>query len=267
MRMRLFDVVDYLQEGYYLAMKDKKENIYGGRVCTVRYISDKLEKKGYYEIILLTGDRYYSYTTVNEYEVIALRDTEDNDLFTDLYEKHYCLDGDIVDKIKEIITSWDDYDGTGKTDMIILLRHYLGISKNVIKLITFLHNLYRGQDQFEEKTQDETEFMIETIKNVTQESDESVRFSLNNIFARIAQVRSDEIKNDKDLEDMEKVLDIVGISMRGDDGQYKEAKQIIAEIAVRWKYFKNSAKKIIAITMAGSCDFNKFIVLMDNWNK
>lgn len=127
--------------------------------------------------------------------------------------------------------------------------------------------MYRGQDQFEEKTQDETEFMIETIKNVTQESDESVRFSLNNIFARIAQVRSDEIKNDKDLEDMEKVLDIVGISMRGDDGQYKEAKQIIAEIAVRWKYFKNSAKKIIAITMAGSCDFNKFIVLMDNWNK
>lgn len=109
--------------------------------------------------------------------------------------------------------------------------------------------------------------MIETIKNVTQESDESVRFSLNNIFARIAQVRSGEIKNDKDLEDMEKVLDIVGISMCGDDGQYKEAKQIIAEIAVRWKYFENSAKKIIAITMAGSYDFDKFIVLMDNWNK
>lgn len=171
--MRLFDVVDHLQDGYYLTIKDEKENIYGGRVCTVRYVSDKLKKKGYYEIILLTGDRYYSYTTENNYEVIALKDTEDNDLFTDLYEKHYCLDGDIVDKIKEIITSWDDYDGTGKTDMIILLRHYLGISKNVIKLITFLHNLYPGRDQFEEKTQDETEFMIETIKNVTQESDES----------------------------------------------------------------------------------------------
>lgn len=265
--MRLFDVVDHLQDGYYLTIKDEKENIYGGRVCTVRYVSDKLKKKGYYEIILLTGDRYYSYTTENNYEVIALKDTEVNDLLTDLYEKHYCLDGDIVDKIKEIITSWDDYDGTGKTDMIILLRHYLGISKNVIKLITFLHNLYPGRDQFEEKTQDETEFMIETIKNVTQESDASVRFSLNNIFARIAQVRSGEIENDKDLEDMEKVLDIVGISMCGDDGQYKEAKQIIAEIAVRWKYFKNSAKKIIAITMAGSYDFDKFIVLMDNWNK
>lgn len=81
---------------------------------------------------------------------------------------------------------------------------------------------------------EKTAAMIATIKDVTQDSDDSIGTGLKSILSRMNQIKAGKFvdsETGESLNDVEKVLNKVGISMRDVNGQFKESEPIIDEVA------------------------------------
>lgn len=117
---------------------------------------------------------------------------------------------------------------------------------------------------------EKTAAMIATIKDVTQDSDETIGTALKSIFSRMNQIKAGKFVDSETgeaLNDVEKVLNKVGISMRDVNGQFKDSEPVIDAVAEKWSSFDGNTKKAIATAMAGTHQYNKLIAMMDNWNK
>ena len=87
---------------------------------------------------------------------------------------------------------------------------------------------------------EKTAAMIATIKDVTQDSDDSIGTGLKSIFSRMNQIKAGKFvdsETGESLNDVEKVLKKVGISMRDVNGQFKESEPVIDEVAQKWSTF------------------------------
>lgn len=117
---------------------------------------------------------------------------------------------------------------------------------------------------------EKTAAMIATIKDVTQDSDDSIGTGLKSIFSRMNQIKAGKFvdsETGESLNDVEKVLKKVGISMRDVNGQFRESEPVIDEVAQKWSTFDGNTKKAVATAMAGTYQYNKLIAMFDNWNK
>lgn len=84
---------------------------------------------------------------------------------------------------------------------------------------------------------EKTAAMIATIKDVTQDSDDSIGTGLKSILSRMNQIKAGKFvdsETGESLNDVEKVLGKVGISMRDVNGQFKESEPIIDAVADKW---------------------------------
>lgn len=117
---------------------------------------------------------------------------------------------------------------------------------------------------------EKTAAMIATIKEVTQDSDTTIGTALKSIFSRMNQIRAGKFVDSETgeaLNDVEKVLNKVGISMRDVNGQFKESEPIMDTVAEKWSTFDGNTKKAVATAMAGTYQYNKLIAMFDNWDK
>ena len=117
---------------------------------------------------------------------------------------------------------------------------------------------------------EKTAAMIATIKDVTQDSDDSIGTGLKSILSRMNQIKAGKFvdsETGESLNDVEKVLDKVGISMRDVNGQFKDSEPIIDAVADKWSTFDGNTKKAVATAMAGTYQYNKLIAMFDNWDK
>lgn len=117
---------------------------------------------------------------------------------------------------------------------------------------------------------EKTAAMIATIKDVTQDSDDSIGTGLKSILSRMNQIKAGKFvdsETGESLNDVEKVLGKVGISMRDVNGQFKESEPIIDAVADKWSTFDGNTKKAVATAMAGTYQYNKLIAMFDNWDK
>lgn len=117
---------------------------------------------------------------------------------------------------------------------------------------------------------EKTAAMIATIKDVTQDSDTTIGTALKSIFSRMNQIRAGKFVDSETgeaLNDVEKVLNKVGISMRDVNGQFKESEPIMDTVAEKWSTFDGNTKKAVATAMAGTYQYNKLIAMFDNWDK
>lgn len=117
---------------------------------------------------------------------------------------------------------------------------------------------------------EKTAAMIATVKDVTQDSDDSIGTGLKSILSRMNQIKAGKFvdsETGESLNDVEKVLNKVGISMRDVNGQFKESEPIIDEVAGKWSTFDGNTKKAVATAMAGTYQYNKLIAMFDNWDK
>lgn len=109
---------------------------------------------------------------------------------------------------------------------------------------------------------EKTAAMIATIKDVTQDSDDSIGTGLKSILSRMNQIKAGKFvdsETGESLNDVEKVLNKVGISMRDVNGQFKESEPIIDEVAGKWSTFDGNTKKAVATAMAGTYQYNKLM--------
>lgn len=117
---------------------------------------------------------------------------------------------------------------------------------------------------------EKTAAMIATIKDVTQQSDETIGTSVKSILSRMNNIKVGKFVDDEtgeSLNDVEKVLDKVGISMRDVNGQFQDSEITIDSIAEKWDTFDKNTQKAISTAVAGTRQINSFISVMDNWDK
>lgn len=117
---------------------------------------------------------------------------------------------------------------------------------------------------------EKTAAMIATIKDVTQQSDETIGTSVKSILSRMNNIKVGKFVDDETgepLNDVEKVLDKVGISMRDINGQFQDSELTIDSIADKWNTFDKNTQKAISTAVAGTRQINSFISVMDNWDK
>lgn len=117
---------------------------------------------------------------------------------------------------------------------------------------------------------EKTAAMIATIKDVTQGSDESIGTALKSIFSRMNQIKAGKFvdaETGEPLNNVEKVLNKVGISMRDVNGQFKDSEIIMDEVAGKWNTFDSMTQKAIATAQAGAHQYNNLIALYDNYDK
>lgn len=112
--------------------------------------------------------------------------------------------------------------------------------------------------------------MISTVKEVTQASDESVGNMFKSVFSRMNQIKAGKFVDEEtgeSLNDTEKVLNAIGISMRDTNGQFLSSEKILDEVGSKWKSFDGVTQRAVATAMAGTYQYNKLISLFDNYSK
>lgn len=111
---------------------------------------------------------------------------------------------------------------------------------------------------------------IATVSEVTQDGAESVGTFYKTMFARMNNVKAGQFvdsETGESLNDVEKVLGELEISLRDTNGLFRDTDEVLAEVGSRWDRFNNVQQHAIATAIAGTRQQEKFIVLMDNYAK
>lgn len=112
--------------------------------------------------------------------------------------------------------------------------------------------------------------MVATVKEVTQDSDESVGNMFKSIFSRMNQIKAGKFidaETGEALNDVEKVLNKVGIVMRDANGEFISSEKIMDAVGSKWEDFDSTTQRAVATAMAGTYQYNKLIALFDNYSK
>ena len=124
---------------------------------------------------------------------------------------------------------------------------------------------------------DETIAYATTIIETTQRDASSVGMALRTIMSRYGNVKAGaytkmnlESSSDTDLEnlnDIEKVLGKIGISIRSTNTEFRSFSDVLEELSDKWINLDNVSKNAIATAMAGVRQREQFLVLMENMDR
>lgn len=117
---------------------------------------------------------------------------------------------------------------------------------------------------------EKTAAMIATIKDVTQDADPTIGTSLKTVLSRMNNIRANKLFDEETgepLNDVEKVLGSINVSMRDVNGQFKEAEIVIDEVGAKWKTLDGNTQKAVTTAMGGVYQANKLVALFDNYEK
>lgn len=162
------------------------------------------------------------------------------------------LAADQASRINDILTSIDLESASGADS----------IGKALMKVASQANNAGVSLEK--------TSAIIATIKDVTQDSDESIGTAMKSILSRMNQIRAGKFvdaETGESLNDTEKVLKKIGVSMRDNTGMFRDSEGVLDDIAKKWKTLDSNSQKAVATATAGTYQYNKFIAAMDNWDK
>ena len=162
------------------------------------------------------------------------------------------LAADQASRINDILTSIDLESASGADS----------IGKALMKVASQANNAGVSLER--------TSAIIATIKDVTQDSDESIGTAMKSILSRMNQIKAGKFvdaETGESLNDTEKVLKKIGVSMRDNTGMFRESEGVLDDIAKKWKTLDSNSQKAVATATAGTYQYNKFIAAMDNWDK
>ena len=116
---------------------------------------------------------------------------------------------------------------------------------------------------------EKTAAIIATIKDVTQGSDETIGTSLKSILSRMNNIKAGKFVDDNGeaLNDVEKVLNKIGITMRDNNDQFLDSETIIDSVADKWDTLNNNTQKAVSTALGGTHQANSVIAMLDNYDK
>lgn len=109
---------------------------------------------------------------------------------------------------------------------------------------------------------------ISTVAEVTQDGAESVGTFYKTLFARMGNIKAGNFVDDEtgeSLNDVEKVLGSVGISLRDTRDEFRDFDEVLGDVAQEWENYSSVQKHALATAFAGTRQQEKFIVLMENY--
>lgn len=110
---------------------------------------------------------------------------------------------------------------------------------------------------------------IATVSEVTQDGAESVGTFYKTLFARMGNVSAGNFVDPdtgESLNDVEKTLNEVGISLRISETEFKEFGDVLDEVGAAWDTYDSVTQHALATAFAGTRQQEKFIVLMENYS-
>lgn len=105
-----------------------------------------------------------------------------------------------------------------------------------------------------------------TLIDVTQEAPETLGNSLKSMMARFSKINELGELNE-DLNDVQKAFASVGIAFTDAEGQIRPFYELCSEMAEKWVDLDQNQKAYIATMSAGTMQGNRFIAMMENWNR
>lgn len=124
---------------------------------------------------------------------------------------------------------------------------------------------------------DESIAMATTIMDVSQKDASSTGNAIKTMLSRYGNVKAgtysgmnitgDQNETTESLNDIEKVLRKLGISLRSSNLEFREFDDVLGDIAAKWDTLDSVSKNAIATAMAGTRQRESFLVLMENYDK
>ena len=110
--------------------------------------------------------------------------------------------------------------------------------------------------------------MIATVSEVTQNSASTVGNSMKTLFSRMSNVKAGvEDFDGESLNDVEKVLNRVGIALRDNQGNWYDFYDVLGEVASRWYEFSDIQQSQITTALGGTRQRENVLVMLENWDK
>lgn len=120
---------------------------------------------------------------------------------------------------------------------------------------------------------------VTTVADVTQKSAESVGESFKTIFSRFGNVKAGKFVASQEemdlpdydeaefenLNDIETVLDSIGIKIRDNYSTWRDIDDILAEIGKKWNTWDTTTQNAIATAIAGTRQRENVLTLFSNW--
>lgn len=205
-----------------------------------------------------------------------------------------------VNKVNELITSSLYLSKLGMLDTGTAARDLTGIIKgfklevsdatDVVSKLTMIDqnaavsagNIATAMQQVSASAQqagldiDTTMGYISTIADVSQRDPSSVGAALRTIISRYGTVKAgafagmgvdnttDDLEN---INDIEKVLRRLGISIRTSTMEFKAMDDVLGEVAGRWNEWSSVERNAVATAFAGTRQRESFLILMSNYEK
>lgn len=118
---------------------------------------------------------------------------------------------------------------------------------------------------------------VATVREVTQRSASVVGESFKTIFSRLGSVKAGTFLSE-DLEseytditsyvnDVEKVLSKIGIRLRDTNKDFRDAQDVLDDVAKGWANYDDLTKQALATSIAGTRQRENFLALMENYDK
>lgn len=116
---------------------------------------------------------------------------------------------------------------------------------------------------------EKTAAMIATVKDVTQASDETIGNAMKSILARMNNIKAGKFVDDNGeaLNDVEKVLNKIGISMRDNNDQFLDSETILDTVADKWDTFDKKTQRAVSTALGGTYQANFITAMLDNYDK
>lgn len=119
--------------------------------------------------------------------------------------------------------------------------------------------------------------MATTIMDVSQKDAASTGNAIKTILSRFGNVKAgtysgmnitgDQNETTESLNDIDKVLSKLGISLRTSNLEFRDFDDVLDDIAAKWETLDSVSKNAIATAMAGTRQRESFLVLMENYDK
>lgn len=119
----------------------------------------------------------------------------------------------------------------------------------------------------------ETAAAVTVVMDATQADAGSVGTAFRTIMTRYMNVKAGQFTDletgeaDKALNDTEKVLKTLGISIRDSKMEFRDFSDVLDELADKWVTLSSVEKSAVAVSLAGTRQQNMFFNLMDNYDK
>ena len=119
---------------------------------------------------------------------------------------------------------------------------------------------------------DELAAAVGTVIDVTQAAPESVGNAMKTLLSRYGNVKAgsfvdmEDGSGEESVNDTEKVLNTIGISIRNSKMEFRDFSDVLDEVAAKWVSLSTVEKNAIATAMAGTRQREVFNTLMENYS-